>query len=236
VPEPLAKRTGGQAASGTLAFLVLLPALLLPACAPRHDLLAPPAPTVAPKAAAAAGPRPTPGASRPAARPVTLTFPAVAGECETPFVKRDGRRPDTADPPAVNSGSGWVEIPAKANGGKKPDDDKPGRLVFQVKVPAAGAYWLWARTLWPGGCGNSFWVLQAGHPRQLLGKDGTYDLWKWRRAPAQLVLGEGPNTVIFANRQDGVLLDEIQLTTGEAEPSGAVPADDGVIIAADAKG
>ena len=161
---------------------------------------------------------------------VTVTWEAEDGQITEPMVKKTGTKYDKRPGrPLKNSGSGWVEIPAHANGDDKSDTEHPGKVTFKVNVPEAGSYTIWVRTMWPSGCGNSVWVGVAGRPNQLVGKDGTYDKWQWRVAPDKVELQQGLNTIVVANRQDGVYVDELQITTGDVEPAGAVPATDGVL-------
>jgi hypothetical protein len=153
----------------------------------------------------------------------TVTWEAEKGTLESPVIKKTGTKYDKKPgKPVKNSGEGWIEIPNKANGDKH-DGDLPGKAIFKVNVPASGQYTFWARTLWPNGCGNSFWIRIAERPNQLLGEDGTYDVWKWRKISTKLTLTKGVNTIIVANREDGVIMDECQITTSIVEPAGIVP-------------
>jgi hypothetical protein len=161
---------------------------------------------------------------------ITVTWEAVDGKVTEPMLKKFGTKYDKRPGrPLKNAGKGWCEIPAHANGDDKSDTEHPGKVTFHVNVPEAGEYWIWVRTMWPSGCGNSVWVRQEGHPNQLVGKDGTYDKWQWRQAPDKLELQRGVNTIVVANRQDGVYVNELQITTGDVEPAGAVEATDGAL-------
>lgn len=154
----------------------------------------------------------------------TVTWEAEKGALESPVLKKTGTKTDKKPShPGKSSGEGWIEIPNKANGDKH-DGDLPGKAIFKVNVPAAGQYTFWARTLWPNGCGNSFWIRLAERPNQLLGEDGTYDVWKWRKLASKLTLVKGVNTIVVANREDGVMMDECQITTSSIEPQGAISA------------
>lgn len=157
----------------------------------------------------------------------TVTWEAEkANTLIAPMVAKSGTKYDSRpQKPQKNSGGGWVEIPNKANGGKKGKDGPlTGKAIYKVKVPAAGSYTLWARVMWPNGCGNSFWVAKSGRPPQVIGGDGTYDAWHWVAAKNKLVLEAGTNTIVVYNREDGVYLDEIQITTTKRVPTSAVPA------------
>ncbi len=157
---------------------------------------------------------------------VTITWEAEdANAIDEPFRVRERQRQDKRPRPQVNSGRGYVEIPDKANGTKPEGDgsDLPGFARFRVRVPSAGAYKLWARVYWPNGCGNSFFVRQAGRPKRLLGETGNYDTWDWVALEGQpLALQAGVNVIEVLNREDGVIVDEMQLTTGNVVPTGAV--------------
>lgn len=155
----------------------------------------------------------------------TVTWEAEdeKGDIAAPFQRRTGTRLDKRPRPQRNSGGGWVEIRDKANGDKKEGDgsDLPGHLIFKVNIPEEGQYTLWARVLWPDGCGNSFFVRQQGRNRRVLGEDGTYDSWHWidLKGP-KLTLSRGVNVIEVLNREDGVLLDQLQLTATSRVPVG----------------
>ncbi|MCC7492668.1 MAG: hypothetical protein IT204_09990 [Fimbriimonadaceae bacterium] len=162
----------------------------------------------------------------------TVTWEAEgAAKLETPFAKRSGKKNDKRPKPQASSGSGYVEIPNKANGDKKEGEGSqlPGLSQYKVNVPAAGAYTLWARVLWPDGCGNSFWVQPAGRSRLLLGEDGTYDAWHWVKCDTKLALQKGVNVIDVKNREDGVILDQLQVTTSSRTPVGPVAPTSGAL-------
>lgn len=152
----------------------------------------------------------------------SITWEAENGALESPVIRKSGSKTDKKPiKPGKNSGTGWIEIPNKANS-EEIEGDRPGKAIFKVNVPVAGQYVFWARTLWPNGCGNSFWVRQANHPNQLLGEDGTYDIWQWRKLSNKMYLQKGINVIVVANREDGVLMDQCQITTGSIVPQGAI--------------
>jgi hypothetical protein len=167
-----------------------------------------------------------------AASTYTLTWQAEdSSDIVSPFRQVKGTKKDKRVKPQKNSGSGYVEIPDKANGDNKEEGAAlPGKCTFKVNVPAAGSYHLWARVLWPNGCGNSFYVGKAGGPSVQLGEDGTYDAWHWLEADSKFVLARGVNVIELRNREDGVLCDEIQITTGDRVPVGEVAATNGALV------
>jgi hypothetical protein len=151
-----------------------------------------------------------------------ICFEAESGAIEAPFEKATTPKADKKPVKPQKSSGGYVLIPAKANGAKKGRDDLPGKVTFKVKVPAKGEYWVWGRCLWPNGCGNSFYVRKADGKNQIMGEDGTYDVWHWMKCrDFKLALSQGVNTIIVANREDGVMLDQVFLTTTDRVPQGA---------------
>lgn len=165
----------------------------------------------------------------------TLTWEAEdAQQVEDNFKRRRGTKTDRKPRPDRNSGAGYVEIPDKANGHAKEEDSRsslPGVARFKVRVTATGQYNLWGRVLWPNGCGNSFWVRANGGPKQLLGEDGTYDSWHWVQLQGpKLSLRAGEQTIEVLNREDGVLLDEVQVTTSGRVPQGIQPPTSGALV------
>lgn len=143
---------------------------------------------------------------------------------EGPFVKRQGRKADKRPRPQYNSGSGYVEIPNKANGDRREGtNDLPGHVRYRVNVPADGQYTVWLRCLFLNGCGNSLFFRRQGRPNQTAGNEGTYDAWIWTKVQGpKFSLRRGVNVLELANREDGVICDQIYLTTGERVPTGAV--------------
>lgn len=109
------------------------------------------------------------------------------------------------------SGNSFLKIPEKA--GNPPALNK-GFAKFEIDIPSAGDYFLWARVLWEGECSNSFNVqIDDGAPF-LFGEDPTFNAWHWVRYPVSRMakpihLTAGKHTVIFRNREDGVSLDQI---------------------------
>lgn len=165
----------------------------------------------------------------------TVTWEAEdpKGGIEAPFQRKQRQMLDNKPKPQKNSGTGYVEIKDKANGDKKEGDGSslPGFLKFKVKVPEAGQYKLWGRVLWPDGCGNSFFVCKQGRPNQILGEDGTYDSWHWVELQGpKLTLAAGVNTIEVHNREDGVILDQLQITTGGRVPTGEQRVTSGAVV------
>lgn len=109
------------------------------------------------------------------------------------------------------SGKGFVEIPWDKNVTKG-----LGSATISFKAPKAGVYYLWARTFWANGCGNSIGaILNGGSESQLkvLGEDGTYDKWHWVGGKAKVALKAGQNVLKIKNTETGVRVDQFFLCT-----------------------
>jgi len=115
----------------------------------------------------------------------------------------------------IDGASGpYLEIP---EGAGNPPKVMAGQAVFNVEVPADGAYTLWCRVWWEGECSNSFSVGVDDRPAFLFGEDATYKAWHWVKYPvsrtvAPIKLVAGKHTLVFHNREDGVRLDQILLS------------------------
>lgn len=101
------------------------------------------------------------------------------------------------------SGGGAIEIPWDQNKTKG-----IGQATYRFKVAKAGVYYVWARTFWANGCGNSVEVDVNGSPGKILGEDGTYDAWHWVGGKARVQLKAGVNTLVLKNRETGVKVDQ----------------------------
>lgn len=106
------------------------------------------------------------------------------------------------------SGGGYLEIPWDENKTKG-----IGEATYKFNVKTAGTYYLWARSFWANGCGNSVEVSVNGSDGKILGEDGTYDNWHWVGGRARVMLKAGPNTLTLKNRETGVQVDQFFLCT-----------------------
>jgi len=104
------------------------------------------------------------------------------------------------------SGRGYLEIPWDRNKTKG-----LGSATYRIKVDKPGLYYLWARTFWQNGCGNSIAVKVNGQAPVILGEDGTYDHWHWVGGTARVKLNAGVNTFVIQNRETGVRVDQVFL-------------------------
>ena len=114
------------------------------------------------------------------------------------------------------SGRGFLEIPWDRNKTKG-----LGEATYRVKVAKAGLYYLWARTFWQNGCGNSIAVAVNGSAPVVLGEDGTYDHWHWVGGTARVQLNASVNVFVIKNRETGVRVDQVFLCeSGDYVPTG----------------
>lgn len=101
------------------------------------------------------------------------------------------------------SGGGAIEIPWDKNKTKG-----IGSATYKFNVKTAGVYYVWARSFWANGCGNSVEVAVNGSPPKVLGEDGTYDSWHWVGGKARVQFKAGANTLVLHNRETGVKVDQ----------------------------
>lgn len=113
------------------------------------------------------------------------------------------------------SGKGYIHIPWDKN-----ETKGVGQATLKLNAPKAGNYYVFARTFWENGCGNSVLLVINGQER-MLGEDGTYNKWHWVSNPTKIPLKAGANTIVLKNRETGVKIDQIFLTDdSEYEPVG----------------
>jgi len=138
----------------------------------------------------------------------------------------------------------------KVSGGKVLAIDKvkpgehvaPDKVFYKVNIPRDGVYFLWARTLWSTGCGNSVLTNISGYSNDwVLGGDATYDCLHWiclcdggdnNSRPRPLQLKKGPVTITLKSVKGGIMVDEFLLTTDkDEEAQGAMkPSDPSVLL------
>ncbi len=109
----------------------------------------------------------------------------------------------------------YLEIP---EGAGNPPKVKRGKAVYEVDIPADGAYTLWCRVYWEDECSNSFNVTVDDGKPFLLGDNATYETWHWVKYPVArtmqpLKLTKGKHKLILHNREDGVRVDQILLSS-----------------------
>lgn len=132
-----------------------------------------------------------------------------AATIESPLKKVTGQG-------TVVSGGGYIEIPWDQNKTKG-----IGQATYKFNVKTAGTYYVWARTFWANGCGNSVEVSVNNGDGKILGEDGTYDSWHWVGGRARVALKAGVNTLKLKNRETGVRVDQFFFCQdGDYTPTG----------------
>jgi hypothetical protein len=109
------------------------------------------------------------------------------------------------------SGDRYIEIP-KGAGNPPRINEGEARLAFDIDEP--GDYTLWCRVYWLSECNSSFTMAVDDALPFTFGKDATYNVWHWVKAPPrlkQMTLTKGTHTLTIKNRQDGVKLDQVLL-------------------------
>ncbi|MGB3801515.1 MAG: MopE-related protein [Lewinella sp.] len=106
-----------------------------------------------------------------------------------------------------------------------PADVPANRVRFVVSGAESGTYKLFARIGAPSGTEDSFWVRINGGDwfrwsRGLVRTSGTELAWNTYPGAEPMLTG-GTNTIDFAYREDGAILDKIYLAKGGILPSGA---------------
>jgi hypothetical protein len=107
---------------------------------------------------------------------------------------------------AAYSGAGYIHIPWDKN-----ETKGQGQATLKVNAAAPGAYYVWARTFWENGCGNSISLSVNGQER-ILGEDGTYNKWHWVNSGTRVEVKKGLNTIVLKNRETGVKIDQVFFT------------------------
>ena len=110
----------------------------------------------------------------------------------------------------VEGGSGKPDGVHPVTGVKYPS--RWGAAVYKFTVKTPGTYRVWGRRFWEDGCGNSFTLVVNGR-QAVFGQDGSYDRWQWTLCTVSFDLPSGENTLEVLNREDGVRLDKLILTT-----------------------
>lgn len=115
--------------------------------------------------------------------------------------------------PGETSQRAYLEI---AQGKGNPPGMTDGDAQYTFDLNASGTYYLWCRVWWGDECGNSMTMtLNDGHPFTF-GQDATYKAWHWVKAPPRikdLKMKSGRHTLKINNREDGIRVDQILLTS-----------------------
>jgi len=107
------------------------------------------------------------------------------------------------------SGGKYLEI---SKGAGHPPQVNEGEARLSFDLDQEGDYALWCRVYWLSECNSSFTMAVDDALPFTFGKDATYNVWHWVKAPPrlkQLTLAKGQHTLTIKNRQDGVRLDQV---------------------------
>ena len=109
------------------------------------------------------------------------------------------------------SSNAYLEIPKGAGNPPKVNQGE-AKLPFEIDEP--GDYTLWGRAYWLSECNSSFSMSIDDSLPFTFGKDATFNVWHWVKAPPrlkQMTLAKGKHVLTIKNRQDGVKLDQVLL-------------------------
>lgn len=112
------------------------------------------------------------------------------------------------------SGNSYLEIPEGT--GTQKDKDKTGLATFTFQLTEPGDYVLWCRVWWADECGNSVMVSIDGAKPFTLGQDTSYQSWHWIKSEVkipQLRLEKGQHTLKLLEREDGIAIDQLLITS-----------------------
>lgn len=119
------------------------------------------------------------------------------------------------------SGEAYIVPTGNNSYNNAPADESANRVRFTFDSPAKGSHKLFARINAPTNGDDSYWVRING---------GSWIKWyngitqgggfNWNRLPADAVLVQGTNTIDFAFRENGAMLDKLFLTSSKSAPSG----------------
>jgi hypothetical protein len=137
----------------------------------------------------------------------TICFEAESAESIVPPMQIS-KIEATSEKDKVSGGS-VLEIPQGSGEGKAVG----GSAAFTVTIPADGRYVFWARVWWADSCGNTFSVKIGDFPPFTFGNNGTYQAWHWMKSNVRLELKKGKTSLSILNREDGIKIDQILLTS-----------------------
>ena len=102
-----------------------------------------------------------------------------------------------------------------------PSDVAENRVRFQFSAGEAGSYRLFARVNVPTKSDDSFWVrINGGGWYKWYNGMPVGQGFAWAQVPMTVTLNAGANTVDFAFREDGSMLDKLHLTRSGSLPTG----------------
>jgi len=112
-------------------------------------------------------------------------------------------------PGAGASGGKYLDIP---EGVCHPPAPVQGDAKLSFEITEPGDYILWCRVYWLSACNSSFTMAIDDSLPFTFGKDATFNVWHWVKAPPrlkQMTLAAGQHVLTIKTRQDGVKLDQV---------------------------
>lgn len=105
----------------------------------------------------------------------------------------------------------------KASGGKaiisKLRSHQRGAFAsYDFNVIQSGKFFFWARTLWPGGCNNTFQITLDKSPVYKIGNDHILYKWHWINQ-REFELSQGKHNLLIYNDEHLAQLDKVLLTS-----------------------
>lgn len=88
---------------------------------------------------------------------------------------------------------------------------KSGQATMTISTTESSTAYLWFRVYWTGSCSNSLQVDAPRRPPTVV-EDSTYHVWHWLRMPP-VSLSTGLNTITIRQREPGIGLDQVLLTS-----------------------
>ncbi len=177
-----------------------------------------------------------PGVDNPPVTPTVDLTPIVWEAEDTTGIKQEYLAfkimkkvlPKNDDGSGAVSKNRWLVVDPKND---PADKIVPDTAPYWINIPQAGTYYLWARTYWDSGCGNTFFVNIEGINKSsdeafVLGGDATYDGLHWvclmnGKNMRPLQLGAGMVNINLRVREAGTAVDQFLLT----QDKGFIPDD-----------
>lgn len=97
----------------------------------------------------------------------------------------------------------------------KGSDTADGCAELPFVLATAGVYHAWVRVRWADSCGNSLGFQVDAAAETVVGQDAVFGTWHWVQAGA-FRLSPGDHRVTLKEREDGVAVDQILLSTDPA--------------------
>lgn len=95
---------------------------------------------------------------------------------------------------------------------KLPSHQAGAFVSYKFHIENSGKYFIWLRTLWAGGCNNTFKISVDKSNKIIIGNDNLFKKWHWIQ-PCEYELASGEHNVTVYNEESLTQLDKILLTS-----------------------